>query len=145
MSIVYYPNRIYKKRVPAIDRELAKRNPLVERGTQDITATAIDSTLSVAADWHINSITWQFSGATARDFSALIKNGRGVVTNLNDDLWFQISATLPQRIFLTEGFYTGTELAAHLQTQMDANTAFAAAGITFTVAYAAATGLYTIT
>ena len=145
MSIKYYPNRIYKSRVPAIDRTMAKRNTKLVKGSQDITSAAIDETISVGGDWTVNSIAWEFSNATSRTFSALLKNGRGVVANLNDYLWIQIPTTLPQRIVLDADFYTGTELAAHLKTKLDANTAFAALGVTFTVAYVNSTGLFTIT
>jgi hypothetical protein len=145
MSIVYYPNRIFKGKVPAIDRELAKRDPEITQGSKDITIEAIDETISSNTDWQLNSIGLQFSNSTSRTFTAAIKQGRKVVTDLNDYLWFQIPTTLPQRIILDEGFYTGTELAAHLKTKMDANAAFAAEGVTFTVAYDVVTGLFTIT
>lgn len=145
MSIKYYPNRVFKGKVPAIDRELAKRKPILVQDSQNINSTAIDATISVNDNWQLNSIGWQFSAATARDFVASIKQGRKVVTDLNDYLWFHTPTTLPQRIVLDEAFYTGTELAAHLKSKMDANTAYAAEGVTFTVAYDTATGLFTIT
>jgi len=72
-------------------------------------------------------------------------NGRKVVENLNDSLWFQINGTNPQSISLDVGFYTGTELATELQTQLNANADFTAKGVTFTVSYTPATGLYLIT
>ena len=145
MTIKYYPNRIYKGKVPAIDREMAKRNPKLVQGAQDLTSEDLDVTISANEDWQLNSIGWQFSNAIARDFAATVKQGRKIVQNLNDYLWFHTPTTLPQRIILDPGFYTGTELAAELQAKMDANTVYAAAGITFTVAYDASTGLFTIT
>jgi len=144
MAIVYYPNRIYKKVVPAIDREMDKRDPLTSSGRQDINASALDVTISANTAWQVTSVGFEFNNAKAKDFDATIRNGRKVVTNLNDALWFQIETSLPQSIVLDPAFYTGTELAAELATQLDANTVFAAAGLTFTVTYTAATGLYTI-
>ena len=145
MAIKYYPNRIQKMLVPAIDRVMAKRKAQLIRGSQDINATALDVVISANGDWQLNSIKFTFSAATARNFSAKILGGRRVVSNLNDYLWFQTPNTLPQQITLSTGFYTGTQLATELQTKMDANTAFSALGITFTVAYSATTGLFTIT
>jgi len=145
MAIKYYPNRIQKYNSPAIDRVLVKRRPKLIRGSKDLTATALDLVISSPCDWHLNNIKFTFSGAVARDYSAKILGGRKVLADLNDSLWFQHANTLPQSITLDEGFYTGTELAAELKIQMDANTAFTALGVTFTVAYSATTGLFTIT
>ena len=144
MSIIYYPNRIYKGKVPAIDREMAKRNPKIAQGSQNI-LTALDVTISANDGWQLNSIGWEFSAATARDFTASVKQGCKVVTNLNDALWFQTQTTLPQRIILDQEFYTGTELASELQSKMNANTSYSDEGITFVVSYSSTTGLYTIT
>ena len=145
MAIINYPDRIYKKIVPAIDRELAKRNPITVSGAQDITVDDLDIVVSPESDWQIDSIAFVFSNANARNFSASVKNGRKVVTNYNDYLWIEVRGVLPQRIILDSGFYNGTELSTELQTQLDANTSFIAAGITFTVVYDSTTGLFTIT
>lgn len=145
MAIKYYPNRIYKKPVPAIDRVIAKRSPVTERGTQNILATDLDVIISPESDWQIDSIAFEFSNAIARNYSASVRNGRRVVENLNDYLWFKIDNTFPQMITLDSGFYDGTELAAELKSKMDANSAFAAKGVTFTVVYDPTTGLYTVT
>jgi len=144
MAIKYYPNRVYKKFVPAIDRELAKREPQIQRGLMDINAAPLDVVISANDDWQLDSITFTFNNANARDFSASVIGGRKVVANLNDSLWFQIDTTLPQNIHLEPNFYTGTQLATHLQARLNANADFGAQGITFTVAYDATTGLYTI-
>ena len=61
MSIVYYPNRTIKGKVPAIDRIMAKRDPQLAQGSQDITATPLDETISANDAWQLNSINWQFS------------------------------------------------------------------------------------
>ena len=68
MTIVSYPNRVYGKTVPAIDREMAKRSPQIVRGRQDISgATSLNATISANSEWQIDSIGFQFSNATARD------------------------------------------------------------------------------
>lgn len=143
MSIVYYPNRPYKGRVPAIDRVMAKRQPLTVHGSKDITATPLAATITSNDNWMVDSIGFTFSGATVRNFSASIVNGRNVLTNLNDYMWVDVVGAGKRLVTLTAGFYTGTQLATQLQTQLDA--AYTGTGFTFTVAYAAATGLYTIT
>jgi len=145
MSIIYYPNRTYKGKVPAIDREMAKRNPKITQGSQDLSSASLDVTISSEVDWQINSIGWSFSDTTNRDFSASVKQGRKVVENLNDSLWFHTPTTMPQNIHMDGGFYTGTELAAELQSKMDATPAYIADGVTFTVSYDSATGLFTVT
>jgi hypothetical protein len=145
MAIKYYPNRIQKGMAPAIDRVMAKRKPLSVRGAANVTSTALSQIVSANEDWQLNSIKFTFNNATPRNYSAKIIGGRKVVTDLNDYLWFQTPNTLRQKITLTQGFYTGTTLADELKTKLDANTAFAALGLTFTVAYDAITGLFTIT
>ena len=146
MAIVYYPNRVYKEIPPAIDRVRTMRDPMLIRGRSNVASTALDVVISPSTgNWNINSIKFTFDSATARDYSAKILGGRKVVTNLNDYLWFQHTNSLWQKITLSAGFYTGTELATELQTQLNANTEFTSLGITFTVAYDSATGLFTIT
>ena len=145
MSIVNYPNRPIRNRPPAIDRVLAKRSVLMATGSANVFSAALNVDVNTGLDgWIIDSIGWTFSNANPRNFSALIANGRRVVANLNDYLWFQMSNSLPQRIILSPGFYTGTELAAQLKTQLDANPTYINAGVTFAVTYAAATGLFSI-
>ena len=146
MSIIYYPNRVYKGKVPSIDRVMAKRNPQYASGTQDINTAPISLILHSDENWMVDSINFTFSNNTAsRNFSAYIRGGREVVEHLNDYLWFYVEGAGIQLITLTPGFYTGTELAAELQTQLNANTQFSGAGVTFTVVYDSATGQYTIT
>jgi hypothetical protein len=145
MAKLYYPNRVFKGKVPAIDRQMAQREVKAVSRTNNIAVTGVDYRLSNDNDWQIDSIAFEFSNAVVRDYSVKIMNGRRVVTNWNDYLWFGATATAPQIITLGAGFYTGTELAAELQKQLNGNAAFIAIGVTFTVVYAAATGLYTIT
>jgi len=145
MSIVNYPNRIYKTVVPAIDRVMAKRNPKMVVGSSNVGSTALSQVVSVPSNWQLDSISFKFSDATSRDYGFSFMHGRKVVANYNDFLWFQMLGMAPQQITLAEGFYTGTQLAAQLKAQLDANTAYVAAGITFTVTYTNLTGLFVIT
>jgi len=145
MSIKYFPDRVFKKNAAAIDSVMAKRDVKLLRGSANVTSSALDVYLSTSGDWQVNSIKFTFNNATARDYSVDVASGVKVLTDLNDSLWFQTPTTLWQKIVLSQGFYTGTELATELQTQMNANTVYTAAGLTFTVAYDAATGLFTIT
>jgi hypothetical protein len=141
MAIVYYPNRVAKRLGTAIDRVMAKRSVQTIRGAVDITSSGANVVISCNSDWQLNSIKLNFSAATARDYGWKVISGRKIVTGMNDYLWFQMNGTLWTRLTLSAGFYTGTQLAAELKSKLD--TAFAP--ITFTVTYAAATGLFTIT
>ena len=145
MAIKYYPNRVFRALLPPVDAISKKNTVLKLSGVSDISSTAIAETLTPNRDWKVVGIKFTFSNATARNYSASIIGGRSVLENLNDFLFFKIPGTGSQKITLTPGFYTGTELATELQTQLDANSKFADLGVTFTVAYDATTGLYTIT
>lgn len=145
MAIVYYAEKAQKGTVPAIDKHITRNYPQTFRYAQDISATGVDQTLSSDNTWRINSISFHFNNANVKDYSASVLRGRRVVEKYNDYLWIQTSNSLWQRIVLTEGFYTGAELATHLQNQLDANSEFSSLGITFTVAYDSLTGLFTIT
>ena len=141
MAIRYYPNRVYRARVPKVDRDMATKEVLSVSGHKDVAATALDVTISSDTSWKFHAVDFEFSTATARDYSVNVKNGRKVVENLNDYMWFGHSTSGVKMITLPSGFYTGTELAAELQTQL--NTEFSP--ITWTVAYVSITGLFTIT
>ena len=146
MSIIFYPGRIYKRgdKVPAIDRVMARRLPKIVRGSANVASNVLSEVISCDTDWMVDSISFDINSSVSKDFGYAIKNGVKIVKNYNDALWFHGSTTLPQRIVLSEGFYTGTELASELQTKLDANTAYNAASITFTVAYDNVTGLFDI-
>lgn len=144
MSIVYYPDRVYKKVTPAIDRVMAQRDTALVRGRKDATSEALDVVISANKNWNLNSVKFTFSNANSRNFTAEILSGKKVISGLNDYLWIQHVNTIWQKITIDPGFYTGTELAAQLQTKLQANVDLAAVS-TLTVAYVAATGLFTIT
>ena len=145
MAILNYPERILKTTLPAIDVVMGNSKNKVYQYSQDITASAIDNSLSADRNWKVNSILLNFSNATARNFSVSISGGRKVVENYNDFLWIQCDTTVWQKIVLDPGFYTGSQLATHLQNKLDANDAFDAQGLTFSVTYDNATGLFVIT
>jgi hypothetical protein len=145
MPIKYYPNRIFKKIVPAIDRVLAKRSLVTVNGGGSIAITPISDVISCDTGWQVNSISFAFNSVTARDYGMQVLNGRKIVADYNDYLWFQTSNSAPQKITLDPGFYTGTQLATELQIQLNANAQFVALGRIFTVTYTNTTGLFLIT
>ena len=145
MAIKYFPNNVHAIGPHAIDRVLAQRNVKLVRGAANTVSTALDTYISSDANWHVDSIKLTFSSSAPRNYSVQIASGLKVVDNKNDRLWFQTPRTMRQEITLSPGFYTGTTLATELQTQLNANAGFSAVGVTFTVAYAEATGLFTIT
>lgn len=147
MPIVYYPNRFNKKVAPLGDRQAFQRNLQSVKGYKQINSSGLDVVISANNDWQLDVIKLTFSAATARDYNAYIIGGMKVVEKMNDYLWFQLQSpgTAEQKITLSPGFYTGTQLASQLQTKLNANTAFTALGVTFTVVYSDTTGLFTIT
>jgi len=144
MPIKYFTDRVQRAQVPSIDRVLARRKVLVANGSQNTASTALSTVISRNNDWQIDDIQFTFSNANSRTFGAYIKNGRKIVTDYNDYFWVLVNNYPYERIVLDAGFYSGTELAAHMKTKLDANTDFAAAGLTFTVTYDEAAGTFTI-
>jgi len=146
MAILYYPSRPYRGTAPAIDRAMAIRKPISVAGSQNLASSSLTAIISNNDNWQLDSVGLCFSNVAARNFSAYIMNGRNVVQNLNDSLWFYVTGSGYQSITLAPGFYTGAQLAVQLKTQLDANAAFITAGATpFTVTYVSATGCFTIT
>jgi hypothetical protein len=145
MSVKYYPNRIFRASLSPVDAITQKDTVNQFKFAQDITATAIDEVISPLRNWKIVGIKFTFSNANARDYSASVIGGRSVIENLNDFLFFKSERTLPQKITLDQGFYTGTQLASELESKLDANSAFSDLGVTFTVVYDDTAGEYTIT
>jgi len=145
MSILYFPNRVFKGQAPAIDRVLAKRKPQLVRTTANTASNAFSQIISANSDWYVDSIKLTFGSSTLRNYSVAILSGIKVITNLNDYLFIAAQNCGQQKITLSPGFYNGTELATELQTQLNANAAFVTLGLTFTVAYNELTGLFTIT
>lgn len=144
MAIKYFPNSNYRK-AAAIDRVMAKRTVRLVRGSTNVAASALDVYISANSDWQVNSIRFNFSNTATRNYSVDVASGVKVVEGVNDSLWFQTQTTLWQKIVLSPAFYTGATLAAELQTKLNANAAFTAAALTFTVVYDGDTGLFIIT
>jgi hypothetical protein len=144
MAIKYYPNRVFRALLPPVDVIMSRDTVKTLSGVSDLSGGALDETLSPFRDWRIVGLRFDFDSATGRNWSAKVVGGRSILENLNDFLWFQHPNTLPQKITLDAGFYTGTELATQLTTQLDANTAFSDLGLTFTVTYDATAGTYDI-
>lgn len=144
MAIKWYPNRVFRALLPPVDVIMSRDTVKTLSGVTDLSGGALDETLTPNRDWRIVGLRFDFDGATSRAWSAKVVGGRSVLENLNDFLWFKHPQTLFQKITLDAGFYTGTELAVELTTQLDANTAFSDLGITFTVTYDATAGTYDI-
>lgn len=150
MSIINFPERFQSTNKHVVDK---CRNHIIKSSvtySQDITSSGVNKVFSENNydGWIVNSVNFVFSGATARDFSASIISGVNVIENMNDFLWFQLKSgttTLWQKITLSSGFYTGTQIATELKNKMDANEAFLSLGVTFTVAYNNVLGTFTIT
>ena len=152
MAIIYYPNRVYKGKVPAIDRVMAQRKLTSSSSASNLAANSISTTISSNVDWQVDSVSFNFNNVTAKSYSFSIADGRNIVQNLNDYLWFQITGSLPQIITLTPGFYSGTTLATELQTRLNAPTllngntnAFYLTGVIFSVSYDNILGVFVIT
>jgi len=145
MAIKYFPNRSQIASKHAIERNRDYPKKMLHAGG-DITSSGLDKTFSPEnSDWIVYSVGFIFSDSSNKDYQYSIQNGRKVVEKYNDFLWIQTTNSLWQKITLDSGFYTGTELAAHLKTKLDANEEFSDLGITFTVTYNNVSGLYTIT
>ena len=146
MPITYYPNSRIKKPYNPIDKQQKKKTILSETNKVDLTASGMNYTLWHPSDkWVVHEILMHFGATTARNYSVNKVIGRGIISSLNDSLYFQTSGSPAQRIILSQGFYTGSQLASELKTQMDGNQAFIDAGATpFTITYNGTTGKFTI-
>jgi len=147
MPITYFYDSKYKKPYPGVEKSQKRKIILSADGHVDLTAAGLDYTLSYAVpNWVAHEVLLHYGAATARSYSINKVIGRGIITNLNDLLWISCKNSGPQTIVLSQGFYTGTQLATELKTQMDANAAFVSSGAApVTVSYSAVTGKFTIT
>lgn len=131
MAIIHYTNRPNRAKEPVADRWMAKAQSVLSKGNHDLAVEALDTNLSYPADWQVNSVLLQFSTSQSKTYTVSVQNGRKVVEDENDYLWFITNTSYPTKITLDEGFYTGAELAIELQDKLD--TAFSP--LTFTVDY----------
>lgn len=145
MAKVYYPNRIQKRPTHAINRPSTRRILYTLSNAAVLEAGETEWIVFSDEDWQVKSIGLGFSNTNAHSYSVSFQNGRSVVKDINDSLWFHLNGTLPQSITLSPGFYTGTQLAAHLKAKLDANAVYSAASVTFTVTYTSSTGIFSIT
>ena len=146
MPITYYPISKIKKPYNPIDKIQKRKTILSVSNKVDLTTFGMNYTLWHPSDkWVVHEILMHFGAATARNYFVNKVIGRGIVSSLNDSLYFQTSGFPAQRIILSQGFYTGSQLATELKTQMDANQSFIDASTTpFTVSYNSTTGKFTI-
>ena len=144
MPIPYFTNRTFK--IPhAIDRVLAQRQVVSQGATADISTVPINTYIYNKTDWQIDSINFNFSNTTSRDYTVSIATGATIVANRNDFLFIEVVGYGRNQITLNPGFYTGTTLAVELQNELNILPNFSTNGITFTVSYNATTGQFTIT
>lgn len=171
MPILYYPGKVQKKfRSPIEELQRANKN-LLDSGRQDLAAAALDHSLWPAfASWNVKQVNLRLETPVESDVgslstetstesqssvstSGLLKTyslgrqiGRGVITGLNDKIWFKIDGAPAQAIVLSQQFYaTGDELAAELEDRLNENAAFQALSADpFEVTFSETTGKITI-
>ena len=145
MPVEFYPDQHTAKKAKHVIEQLQTPNILYNiEGSYDLSSGALAVEVWSPGSWEIRRIGLHFEGANEKDYSLSVIRGRGIVTGKNDRLYFKIPGFAQEPIILSQGFYNGTELAAELQTQLNAATNLAAAQ-PFAVSYAAATGLFTVT
>lgn len=135
MPILYFANSPVKKKVPVAEAQQFRPRTLTNSGSG-----ALDSGLSTsfwhpAHSWIVKRADLLFSSDTSKTHTLSILAGRGVITGLNDTLWLTLN-NAGVAIVIPQGFYNGTTLSAAIQTAINANAAFVAAGVTCAVAYA---------
>lgn len=148
MPITYYPESIIKKRLHVTEQLQKARTILSDDGRVDLTASGMSYYFwHPSPSWIIHEILLHLGAATAKNYSVNKAIGRGVISKVNDLLYFAGNQTVIQPIYLSQGFYkNGTVLATELQTQLNANQAFIDTAIApCAVVYVAATGKFTIT
>jgi hypothetical protein len=114
--------------------------------SQDLSGAALDYRLSVPQpSWVAEMVTLHFGSATARNYSISVEQGRGIIKDLNDNLWIGMLGSPARRIVIDPGFYIGTTLATEVQTKLNADTSFIERGITWLVVWKPSTLQFTIT
>jgi hypothetical protein len=146
MPITYYPNGTAKKNKHVVE-QLQKPDVLYSSsGGADITSTGLSVSFWTPRSWEVTRVSLNFSANNSKDYSISTVRGLGVVTGLNDRLWFKMDATNPVQILIPQGFYTGATLATALAAAMNvADSGLPVSGKPFVVAYASTTGLFSIT
>jgi hypothetical protein len=143
MGVEYFPESTTKRLRPVAEQQQQPSYALSFRGTNDLTASGMDEREWTPSGWVISRINLTLDSAGAKDYSINIMHGRGIVTGKNDRLFFKIDGYPQQPIILDQGFYIGTELAAHLKSKLDADSVLGTFG-PYAVTYDKPTGLFTI-
>jgi hypothetical protein len=137
MPITYYPDSKHKKAFYPIEK-LQKRAELQTKTINvDLSTAGMNYRLWNPYDWGLYEGLLKFSDdTTSRNYSINKLIGVGIVKDLNDFLWFFVDGQPKQKIVLSQGFYTGSELCDELKLRLDTNQAFIDAGSTpFSVTY----------
>ena len=143
MGVEYFPESTVKRLRPVAEQQQQPSYALSFRGTNDLTSSGMDERSWTPSGWVISRINLTLDSALAKDYAINIMQGRGIVTGKNDRLYFKIDRYPQQPLILDQGFYTGTELAAHLKSKLDADAVLGTLS-PYTVTYSASTGLFTI-
>lgn len=145
--ITYYYDSLKKKPYPDFEKIQKRKTILSDSGTEDLSTSGLDYTFWYPVNnYIIHEVLLHYSDTTTRSYSINKIIGRGIISGLNDLLYISAEDCAIQPIILSQGFYTGDDLATELETQMNANTYFVDAGAApFDVAYDNTTGLFTIT
>ncbi len=143
--IKYFYDRVQKKNKHFAEQWAKSDKTLRSAGGGDCTA-GYSYVFAPLCNCEVRNIAVQFSSSANKTYAVKKIVGRGILSGLNDMLYLKATATNPQTIVLSNGFYrTGALLAAELKSQLDANTAFLSGGLTpFTVSFNTTTGLFTI-
>jgi len=146
MPIINYPDAPggYVNRIDQASKSNRNR---IAIGSADLTTDTLSLRVTNLWEaWRIKEIAFSFTNANARTFTISKVSGLGIITHRNDYFWLAHTDVVAQRIIITPGFYrTDASFTAEVKSQLDSNAAFAAAGITFTVAHDLDTRLFSIT
>lgn len=145
MAIEFYPSSDIKRKKHVVDQLQEPSIFYNAFDSNNLNGTPVDAIVWFPGSWEIRRIALHYSTNAAKTYSVALVRGRGVVSGKNDMLFFKVDGYPPQEIILSQGFYTGAQLATHLKTKLDANSDFISAGAApFTVSYDSATGLFSI-
>ena len=147
MPITYYPDRVQKRAASPIDLLQKARRVYSAEGGADLDEGDINYILWPGLpSWTVKLVGLNFSSSDPKTYSISKLVGRGIISGLNDKLWFRTDGAPEQEIVLDSGFYDNDSnlLTDQLKAKLDENSAFDDLGLTpFTVSFAS--GLFTIT
>ena len=144
MSITYYPNGVAKPLMHVIEK-LQQPNRLYSLcGEQVLTDDDLNITVWSPRSWEVLRVSLNFTTTDTKDYSISTMRGIGIVSGLNDRLWFKMDAISSQQIIIPQLFYDGATMATAVETAMNASY-LPATGMPFVVAYDSDTNKFTIT